>query len=49
MRLASRRNGTDGRLIVVSTDWSKVAFGQVATLQALLDDRDDLALETEAI
>ncbi|MDE0211975.1 MAG: hypothetical protein OXJ64_19105, partial [Boseongicola sp.] len=40
MKLASIRNGPDGRLIAVSKGLSKDAFGPVGTLHALLDDGD---------
>ena len=35
MKLASLKEGRDGRLIVVSKDMTRAAFGPVATMQAV--------------
>ncbi|MEL6840418.1 MAG: fumarylacetoacetate hydrolase family protein [Pseudomonadota bacterium] len=49
MKLASLKEGRDGRLVVVSKDLSKAAHGPADTLQALLDDWETLAPRAEAI
>lgn len=49
MKLASLKEGRDGRLVVVSKDLSKAAHGPADTLQALLDDWETLAPKAEAI
>ncbi|MEO1795833.1 MAG: fumarylacetoacetate hydrolase family protein [Pseudomonadota bacterium] len=49
MKLASLKNGRDGRLIVVSRDLSSAAPGPAPTMQALLDDWDTHAPAAEAV
>lgn len=49
MKLASLKEGRDGRLIVVSKDMTRAAFGPVATMQALLDEWDQYSDNAESI
>ncbi len=51
MKLASLKNGRDGRLIVVSNDLQKYADASAIapTMQAALDDWDNLAPKLEAL